>query len=386
MVLNVTPSSRNMRREAGGILHGLKVVEFGGQGPGPFCGMMLADMGAEVLLVEREVEPEGPRETAIFHRGKKSIVLNLKNSAQAAKASVMIAEADCVVEGFRPGVMERLGLGPDVCCARNPRLVYGRMTGWGQSGPLATSAGHDINYAALGGALWYCGMPGDAPFPPPTLIGDVGGGALFLVVGLLAGVMHARSTGEGQVIDAAIVDGVACMSNILLSVQARGLLAKDRGASGIDGSHWCTSYRCSDGRYITIAAIEAKFYTELLTRLGLESDPDFADQHDASRWPWARKRLAAIFAARTLTEWCALLDGTDCCFAPVLTLDEAAIHPHLAARGTFLLNQGQLQAGPAPRFSAFDQAAVKAIPRRGEHQWLAERDSGFFETSELTGA
>lgn len=368
----------------GGILRGLKVLEFGAQGPGPFCGMMLADLGAEVLLVERAVgaeEAPGVREKAVFHRGKKSVVLDLKRAEDVAKAIGIVAEADCVIEGFRPGVMERLGLGPTACLARNPRLVYGRMTGWGQSGPLKATAGHDINYLALSGALWYCGMPDEEPFPPPTLIGDVGGGALYLTVGLLAGVMHARSTGEGQVVDAAIVDGAASMSNILMSVRASGGLAQERGASGIDGSHWYTSYRCADGRYVTVGAIEGKFYGELLSRLGLETDPDFADQHDGTRWPKARKRVAQVFAERTQAEWCALLEGSDCCFAPVLALDEAATHPHLSARRTFLEREGVLQAAPAPRFSGFNHGVVAAVPRVGEHQFLATKEANFFEES-----
>ncbi len=350
-------------------LAGVTVVEVAGIGPGPFCGMLLADLGAEVTLIER---PEGggavtdAGAAAIFHRGKRSIALDLKSDRGRETALRVIERADGLIEGMRPGVMERLGLGPDVCLARNPRLVYGRMTGWGQDGPLARAAGHDNNYLALSGALWYAGNASDAPVAPPTLLGDLGGGALYLAVGLLAGMLSARATGKGTVVDAAVVDGSAHLMNLLLAFRATGQFSMERGRSLLDGPHWFATYRCADGKFITVGALEPRFYALLLKKLGLDADPQFADGYDASRWPESRRRFGAMFATRTRGAWCELLEGTDACFAPVLTPEEAARHPHIAARAIYSERDGMLQANPAPRFSGAREAPGP-VPRRGEH-------------------
>lgn len=350
------------------VLSGVKIVEVGGIGPGPFCGMLLADLGAEVILIER---PEAGRRTdmgsaAIFNRGKRSIALDLKSQRGAETALRLIRGADGLIEGMRPGVMERLGLGPDACLARNPRLVYGRMTGWGQSGPLANAAGHDNNYLALSGALWYAGSGGEPPVAPPTLLGDLGGGALYLAVGVLAGILSARATGVGTVVDAAIVDGSAHLMNLLLAFRASGQFSMQRGKSLLDGPHWFATYRCSDGNFITVGALEPQFYGLLLRKLGLDADPAFADGYDASRWPELKQRFAELFATRDRDAWCALLEGTDACFAPVLTPEEAARHPHIVDRGIYGEREGMLQANPAPRFSG-PRAVPGPVPRRGEH-------------------
>jgi acetyl-CoA hydrolase len=354
-----------------GVLSGLRVIEFAAQGPGPFCGMLLADMGADVILVERkEQTPRDTqlRECGIFHRGKRSIVLDLKAQEGMATARELIAGADCVIEGFRPGVMERLGLGPEVCMNLNPRLVYGRMTGWGQSGPLAKDAGHDINYLALSGALWYAGSAGEPPFTPPTLVGDLGGGALYLTVGLLAGVLHARASGKGQIVDAAIVDGAANLSNILLSLKAADQLSNTRGESAIDGSHWYGSYRCSDGRFITVGAIEQKFYSEFMRRMGLDESRAAKAQYDTGGWNAARAEIAELFLTKPQAEWCEIFAGSDACVAPVLDLESAADHPHMVARKAFSRAHGMLQAMPSPRFQSFPVESPNPIPKLGEHQ------------------
>jgi acetyl-CoA hydrolase len=353
-----------------GPLNGVQVVEIAGLGPGPFCGMLLADLGADVVLVERTesggaVTDIGP--AAIYNRGKRSIAIDLKNARGGQTVLRLLESADALIEGMRPGVMERLGLGPDVCHARNPRLVYGRMTGWGQSGPLAQAAGHDNNYIALSGALWYAGSPGDPPVAPPTLIGDLGGGALYLAAGLLAGVLQARATGKGTVVDAAIVDGSAHLMNLPLALKAGGLMSFERGKSLLDGPHWFATYRCADGGFVTVGALEPQFYALLLEKLGLAGDAAYANGYDAKRWPELKRRFAALFATRTRDEWCALLEGTDACFAPVLTPEEAARHPHNVARGIFDERDGMLQANAAPRFAGFERNAPGAVPRRGEH-------------------
>ncbi|NNM74127.1 CaiB/BaiF CoA transferase family protein [Enterovirga aerilata] len=357
--------------EAGGPLAGIRVVEFAAQGPGPFCGMLLADLGAEVTLIERAGDGgESARfgRSAIFHRGKRSIILDLKRPEDVHTALRLVARSDALIEGMRPGVMERLGLGPDICLARNPALVYGRVTGWGQDGPLAQSAGHDINYIGLSGALWYASPPGEPPVVPATLIGDVGGGALYLAVGILAGLLHARAGGAGQVVDAAIVDGSAHMLNLLFAVRSMGELASKRGQSAIDGAHWWGSYRCADGLFITVGSIEPKFYGELLSRLGLTGELRAEDQNNENTWERGRELFAATFATKTREEWRRLLEGTDSCFAPVLNLDEAAAHPHNAARSVFVEMDGMLQAAPAPRLSGHTRRMPGRVPARGEHQ------------------
>ncbi|MBX3641759.1 MAG: CoA transferase [Rubrivivax sp.] len=364
-----------------GPLRGLRILEIQGIGPAPFCGMLLADLGADVVLVDRaHIGPEDRDLGAhtVVNRGKRSIALDLKTPEGVRTVLQLVEQCDVLVEGMRPGVMERLGLSPEVCLARNPKLVYGRMTGWGQTGPLAQAAGHDLNYIALSGALWYSGHPGEAPMTPPSLVGDVGGGALYLAVGLLAAVMHARATGQGQVVDAAIVDGSANMMNLLLGLKSAGLFVNERGRSLLDGPHWYRSYRCKDGRFVSVGAVEPKFRRLLIDKLGLAGDDAFAGAGDAGTWPQLHHAFAELFATRTCDEWCALLEGSDACFAPVLNPDQAAKHPHMAERGVYEDIDGVLQAAPAPRFSQ-TPARAGHVPRRGQHQqevlaeWLEGR-------------
>lgn len=351
-----------------GVLSGIRIVEFEGLGPGPFCGMLLADLGADVILIERRsgaVAPGGP--AAIFKRGKRSITLDLKNGDARKIALDIAANADALIEGMRPGVMERLGLGPDVVRARNPKLVYGRLTGWGQDGPLSHAAGHDLNYVSLSGAAYYAGAAGETPAPPPTLVGDVGGGALYLAIGLLAGVLRARETGEGAVVDAAIVDGSAHMMNLLFALRAAGDLPDRRGLSMLDGAHFYAAYQCADGEWISIGALEPKFYAELLSRLGLADDEDFAAQYERAKWPALKTRLAALFKTAPRASWVEKLHGTDVCFAPVLTPGEAAADPHMAARGVLRTVGGVLQAAPAPRFDGEAPGDPRPAPAPGQH-------------------
>lgn len=360
-----------------GPLSGLRVLEIAGIGPAPFCGMLLADLGADVVVVDRrEPNPENIAlgKAAITSRGKRSIAVDLKSAEDVATVLDLVENCDALIEGMRPGVMERLGLAPETCLGRNPRLVYGRMTGWGQEGPLAHAAGHDLNYVALSGALWYSGEPGEPPLSPPTLVGDIGGGALYLAVGILAAIMNARESGKGQVVDAAIVDGSAHMMNLILSLKAAGQFVSTRGESILDGPHWYSTYRCADGRFVSLGALEPKFYRLLREKLGLADDPEFANGYDAKAWPELRRRLAELFAMRSSGEWCALLEGTDVCFAPVLDPDEAARHPHMAARGVYREIDGALQAAPAPRFSATPTADPGPIPRTGTDTELVLRD------------
>jgi len=337
----------------GGVLGGLKVVEFEGLGPGPFCGMLLADLGADVILIGRA---GGGAAGAVFNRGKRAIALDLKNPRHVAAAIAIAARADAIIEGFRPGVMERLGLGPEVLMRANPRLVYGRITGWGQTGPLAGAAGHDINYASLSGAAWYAGQAGSAPVPPPTLVGDIGGGALYLAIGILSGALRARETGKGAVVDAAIVDGAAHMLGLLMTLRAAGGYPDERGRSMLDGADFYDVYPCKDGKWISIGPLEPKFYALLIEKLGLQNDDRFEAQFDQARWPERKAVLTEIFAAKTRADWCALLEGTDVCFAPVLTPAEARDHPHMKARGVWREIDGALQAAPAPRFDGLTPA------------------------------
>jgi crotonobetainyl-CoA:carnitine CoA-transferase CaiB-like acyl-CoA transferase len=350
-----------------GPLAGIRILEIAGIGPGPFAGMLLADMGAEVILVERpgQAGPLSLGRQAIFNRGKRSICVDLKAPRAAELVLRMIGSCDALIEGMRPGVMERLGLGPEACLARQPGLVYGRMTGWGQDGPLAQRAGHDLNYIALSGALWYAGQPGEAPLAPPTLVGDLGGGALYLALGILAGILHVRAGGEGQVIDAAVVDGSASLMNLLLSLNAGGAMPVERGQGLLDGPYWYGTYRCADDRFVTVGALEPQFHAELLERLGLTADPAFASPTDRSSWPLARRRLAELFATEPQAHWCALFEGSDACFAPVLDPLQAASHPHLAARKVYERRHGVVQAAPAPRFSSFVDPQPGPVPVPG---------------------
>ncbi len=365
-----------------GILKGIRVVEIAGLGPGPFCGMLLADMGAEVILIERAGGMTDLLElgsSAIVNRGKRSLALDLKTPQAIDAVLRIIDDADALIEGMRPGVMERLGLGPEVCLARNPRLVYGRLTGWGQDGPLAQAAGHDLNYIALSGALWYSGTPGTPPMAPPTLVGDLGGGALYLAMGILAGILSARQTGMGQVVDAAIVDGSANLMNLLLSAHAAGQLPFERGRGLLDGPHWAGTYACADGHFVSICALESQFNALLFAKLGLGTDPEFGTPYDPRCWQPLRERMAALFATQPRQHWVDLLEGSDACFAPVLTPAEALAHPHMAARGIYSERDGVIQAAPAPRFSVTPSGAPGPVPRRGEHGHDILRAAGLGE-------
>lgn len=338
------------------VLKGLRVVEFEGLGPGPFCGMLLADLGADVILIGRA---SGAATGAVFNRGKRVIALDLKQPKHVAAAIGITATADATIEGLRPGVMERLGLGPDALMAANPRLVYGRITGWGQTGPLAPAAGHDINYVSLAGAGWYAGQAGAAPAPPPTVVGDVGGGALYLAIGILAGVLKARETGKGSVVDAAIVDGAAHMLGLIMSLRAAGGYPDERGHSMLDGADFYDVYQCADGRWISLGPLEPKFYALMVEKLGFTGDERFAVQFDQSRWPARKAALAALFASRPSGHWTALLEGSDVCFAPVLSPAQARDHPHIKSRQIWRDIGGALQAAAAPRFDG----EVPADPR-----------------------
>ncbi len=351
------------------MLSGVKVVEICGIGPGPFCAMHLADLGADVIAVERAAPANGAApstEGYVLNRGKRSLVADLKTAEGRELVLSLIQDADALIEGMRPGVMERLGLGPDVCLQRNPRLVYGRMTGWGQSGPMAQAAGHDNNYISLSGALYYHGTPAEPPSSAITVVGDIGGGALYLAVGLLSGILSARATGKGTVVDASIVDGSAHMLQLLLSTRRKGFMTGERGNNIHDASHFYSTYRCADGKFVTLGSIEPQFYALLLEKLGLTEDPRFARQWDRERWPELHQHFEELFATRTRAQWCALLENTDVCFGPVLSPEEAAGHPHLVARGVYFEAEGHLQAAPAPRFDGKAMAAG-AIPRRGQH-------------------
>ena len=341
-----------------GPLHGIKIVEFAALGPAPMGAMILADLGAEVVRIERKLPPGAKAGSELFdprldilNRSRRVVTLDLKKPEGLAAARQLIAGADIVIEGFRPGVMERLGLGPDECLGTNPRLVFGRMTGWGQTGPLANAAGHDINYLSLSGALHAIGEPGGKPVVPLNLVADCGGGAMLLVVGVLAALLEARTSGQGQVVDAAMTDGSALLMTMMYTLKAMGEWTQQRGSNLLDGgAHFYDTYRCADGKYISIGPIEPQFYALFLDKTGL-ADPDFSQQWDRARWPELKVRLAAHLATRSRNEWCALLDGTDACVAPVLDMDEAPEHPHNRARGTFIEVGGVVQPAPAPRFS-----------------------------------
>jgi alpha-methylacyl-CoA racemase len=339
-----------MSQHPAGPLSDVRIVELAAIGPVPFAAMLLADMGADIVRIARPGSPplEGHD---IVERGRRTIELDLKSSAGSAAALALIERADVLLEGFRPGVMERLGLGPTIALDRNPRLVYGRMTGWGQTGPLAHAAGHDIDYIALTGALHAIGERDGAPVPPLNLLGDFGGGALYLVVGVLAALLEARRSGQGQVVDCAIVDGAASLLSFIHAALARGSWCDARGSNFLDGgAPFYTTYRCADGEYIAVGALEPQFHALLIERLGLDGET-FADRDDPSSWPRLRGILEQTFVTRTRREWCELFEGTDACVAPVLSLGEAARHPHLAARGTIASLEGVTCPAPAPRFS-----------------------------------
>ncbi|HYE43928.1 MAG TPA: CaiB/BaiF CoA-transferase family protein [Caulobacteraceae bacterium] len=348
-----------------GPLAGVRVLEFAGIGPGPFCVMMLSDLGAEVLRVDRKGAP-GAMPTEVPARGRKSIALDLKDPAAVELCLKAVEKADVVLEGYRPGVMERLGLGPDVALGRNPRLVYARMTGWGQDGPLAHAAGHDLNYIALTGALSATGDKHGRPVPALNLVGDFGGGAAYLAFGIAAALFEAQRSGRGQVIDGAVVDGTASMMAQWSWFEAQGLGRARRGENFLDGSaFWYRTYQCADGEYVSIGSFEPQFYAQLLDKLGLRPE-DLPAQFDLAAWEQAGRKLEAIFRTRTRDEWCALMEGTDVCFAPVLHLSEAPEHPHLKARETFVEAYGVVQPAPAPRFSRTPGAIQGPPPAAGE--------------------
>lgn len=360
-----------------GPLAGIRVVEMAGIGPGPFTAMMLSDMGAEVIRIDRTSQKGTGHRANVLNRGRKSIALDLKNSKGVETALRLIGQADVVIEGFRPGVMERLGLGPDVCLEKNPRLVFGRMTGWGQTGPLSQAAGHDINYISIGGALGAMGYADRPPAPPLNLVGDFGGGALYLVAGILAALVERGQSGKGQVVDAAMTDGTANLLTPFYGLMAMGMWTTDRFSNRLDGgAYYYGSYECSDGKYISIGSLEPQFYALLLEKTGIE-DPDFKDQLDEDSWPRKREILAEVFKQRTRQQWCEIMEGTDVCFAPVLNLAEAPDHPHNKARGTFVEYEGITQPAPAPRFSRTQGEIQRSAAMAGEHTEEVLREWGY---------
>jgi alpha-methylacyl-CoA racemase len=360
-----------------GPLNGIRVVEFAGIGPGPFCGMLLSDMGADVLRIDRkDARPAAAHQ--ITQRGRRSLALDLKTQEAAALCLELFERAEIVFEAYRPGVMERLGLGPEAALRINPRLVYGRMTGWGQSGPLARAAGHDINYIAISGALHSIGTP-EQPVVPLNLIGDYGGGALYLAMGLLAALVHARQTGQGQVVDVAMCDGAASLMSYFFGLHAAGAHSSTRTANMLDGgAPFYNVYRCADGKWIALGAIEPKFYALLLEKTGLE-DQSCAQQMQRQNWPELKKKIAAVIAEKSRGEWCAILEGSDACFAPILDMEEAPAHRHNRERNTFVEVAGVVQPAPAPRFAATPAAIQGPPPAIGEHNDSALRDWGFSE-------
>ena len=364
-----------------GPLSGYRIVEFAGIGPAPMCAMLLSDMGAEVLLIDRTASAglgiAMEAKYNLLNRGRRSVALDLKRREAIQVALRLIERADALIEGFRPGVMERLGLGPEQCLARNPRLVYGRVTGWGQEGPLAQAAGHDANYIALAGALYPIGRKDEAPVPPLNLIGDFGGGALYLALGIVAALLEAQKSGQGQVVDAAMVDGAASLMTAIYGMHGAGMWTDQRGENFLDtGAHFYEVYETSDGQHVAIGSIEAKFYDELIRLTGLKGEK-LPEQNDRRSWPAMKERLATIFRTKTRAEWCQIMEGSEVCFAPVLSMTEAPSHPHNRYRRAFVENDGVIQPAPAPRFSRTPSAIQRPPAKRGEHSEQALRDWGF---------
>ncbi|ABB06202.1 CaiB/BaiF CoA transferase family protein [Burkholderia lata] len=370
-----------MKDNAGaGPLAGLKIIELGGIGPGPFCAMLLADMGADVLRLDRIVPSDSgvhmDHRFNLLNRGRRSVAIDLKRPQAVELVKRLTASADAALEGFRPGVAERLGLGPDDLLAHNPRLVYGRMTGWGQDGPLAQAPGHDMNYISLSGALHTIGERDGPPVPPLNLVGDFGGGAMYLAFGMVCAMLEAARSGTGQVVDASMVDGSAHLMTLIYGMYAAGAWSDRRGDNRLDsGTPWYSVYRTRDDRYVSLASNEPRFYRETLALLGL-SDTPLPDQHDRHGWPVLREHFTRVFATKTRDEWCALAAGTDVCLAPVLSLAEAPHHPHNVARGTFVEVDGIVQPGPAPRFSRTKPTLRGGAPAPGAHTTDALRDWG----------
>ncbi len=372
-----------------GPLAGWRVVEMEGVGPAPFAAMWLADMGATVIRVNRPGQRDNQTRGDVLNRGRQSIAVDLKKPGASELVLRLVEQADVLLEGFRPGVMERLGLGPDVCLARRPSLVYGRVTGWGQDGPISHTAGHDINYIALTGALHGMGPAGGRPTPPMNLLGDFGGGGMFLVAGVLAALLETSRSGRGQVVDAAMTDGASLLSAMIWAYRGKGRWKDEREANLFDGgAPFYGTYRCADGRYVALGAIEGEFWNLLLERAGIDAvDDAFLREHrnDRARWPDVRERLAVIFGTRTQAEWCALMDGTDACLTPVLSMSEAAVHPQSMARGAFIESAGVTQPAPAPRFARTPGSVTSPPPLVGEHSSAILRAHGFSE-EEVTQA
>jgi len=364
-----------------GPLSGLKVLELEAIGPVPFCGMLLADMGADVLLVDRTEDPQlgfgRERRYEVMLRGRRSVTLDLKSAAGVATALELVARADVLLEGFRPGVIERMGLAPEVLLAKNSKLVVGRMTGWGQDGPLAPRAGHDIDYIAISGALAAIGHPDERPVPPLNLVGDFGGGGMMLAFGVLAAIFEAQRSGRGQVVDAAMIEGASLLTTMFWGMTAAKQWSLRRGENVLDsGAPWYDTYATADGGFVAVGAIESKFYAELIARLGLNA-ADLPPQNDRTQWPALRARLAAAFAAKTRDEWARIFADTDACVAPVLTFAEAVAHPHNAARGAHVSVAGIEQPAPAPKFSRTPGGVQRPPPERGAGGREALADWGF---------
>jgi alpha-methylacyl-CoA racemase len=366
-----------------GPLNGVKIIEITGIGPGPFAAMMLSDMGAEILRVDRprSVEATLPTEHSrdFLARGRRSIAVDLKNPEGVATVLRLVESADGLLEGFRPGVMERLGLGPDVCLERNPSLVYGRMTGWGQEGPLSQAAGHDINYIALAGALDPIGRKGGPPCPPLNLAGDFGGGGLMLAYGVVCALVERQTSGKGQVVDAAMVDGAAALMTMFHGAQQSGWWKDERGTNVLDtGAPFYDVYETKDGKYVSIGSIEPQFYAELLEKTGLAGE-DLPHQMDRSKWDEGKLRMQGIFKQKTRDEWCEVMEGSDVCFAPVLSMSETKDHPHIAARNTFVEVAGSPQPAPVPRFSRTEAKIAGPPPHAGQHTHEVLAEVGFSE-------
>lgn len=378
-----------------GPLQGVKIIEVAGIGPGPFAAMMLSDMGADVVRVDRSANAMGGDPAAppadIFNRGRRSIALDLKSPQGVEVLLDLVEQADALIEGFRPGVAERLGFGPDVCAQRNPKLVFGRMTGWGQEGPYAPTAGHDINYIALAGVLAHLGRSGEKPTPPINLVGDFGGGGMLLAFGVVCALLEAQRSGEGQVVDAAMVDGSAVLMTMMWGFKAMGIWSDERGTNMLDtAAHFYDTYECADGEYVSIGSIEPQFYLQLLEHTGLakvyeDKGEELPHQMDKARWPELKGHLTEIFLTRTRDEWCSIMEGTDICFAPVLRMDEAARHPHNVERGTFVEVAGITQPAPAPRFGRTVAEIQRPPAHTGQHtdeilaEWLGADSSRIAE-------
>ena len=350
-----------------GPLAGIKVVEMAAIGPGPFCAMMLSDMGAEVIRIDRLNQKGSGHRSNVLYRGRKSMAVDLKNPGGVSLTLELIEKADVLVEGFRPGVMERLGLGPDVCLKKNPKLVYGRMTGWGQDGPLSQAAGHDINYISVAGALGAMGYSDRPPPPPLNLIGDFGGGAMYLLAGILAAIIERNTSGQGQIIDTAMTDGTASLLSAFFGYMDMGMWTSQRYSNRLDGgSYYYCSYECKDGKYISIGSLEPQFYALLLEKCKIV-DESFKEQFDQEAWPVKKEKMIEVFKSKTRDEWCSIMEGTDVCFAPVLDLEEAPAHPHNKARNTYIEFNGVIQPAPAPRFSRTQGKIQSAPALAGEH-------------------